>query len=253
LLEEALQKYPTNAQVVFEAAIRNGLSAEERRQWLYALKQAAPGDSLAGYLSADAHFKAGQSAEGIQDLNTASGHQEFQPYSAERVQTDEQVYLAAGYSPGEAKMLANSFLAAPYLVQLKDLAQELVDLAAAYHASGDQTSGEAALQIAVNLGRRLTEPAANEPLSSQLIGINIERSALAAMDPAAPYGADEQTVHHRLNQLAQQKEAIHLLTSQADPLWRTLSDQDWMDYHAQISASGEASALQWLVSNYGPQ
>jgi len=250
LLAEAMEKYPTNAQVAFEAAMRNDISGEERRQWLDALTQAAPNNSLAGYLSADARFKAGQPANAIQDLTVASASQEFQHYSAERVQANEELYLAAGYSPGEAKLLANTFLAAPYLVQLRDLGQELVTLAATYQGSGDQSSREAALQTAVNLGRRLTEPAASEPLSSQLIGINIERTALAAMDPAVPCGADGQTVQQRLDQLAQQKEAIHVVTSQADPLWRMLSDQDWIDYYAQLASSGEEMALQWLVSNY---
>ena len=145
LLAEAVEKYPTNPQAAFEAAIRNGISTDERQQWLAAFKQAAPDNALGSYLSADAHFKAGQTSEAIEDLRAASSLGEFQHYSLDRVQADEEAYLAAGYSPGEAKLLANNFLATPYLVQLGDLGQELVSLAGAYQAAGDQSSGQAAL------------------------------------------------------------------------------------------------------------
>jgi hypothetical protein len=55
----------------------------------------------------------------------------------------------------------------------------------------------------------------------------------------------------RLTQLAGQKQSIQALTKQADPIWKTLSDQDWTDYHNQTAASGEEAAVRWLVSNYG--
>jgi hypothetical protein len=31
------------------------------------------------------------------------------------------------------------------------------------------------------------------------------------------------------------------------------SDQAWLEYHAQVAASGEGQALQWLVASYGPK
>ena len=251
LLSEAMERYPTDAQVAFEAAIRNGLSPDERRQWLNTLKQADPENSLASYLSAADHLKAGQPAEAIQDLTAAASISQFRDYSEERIQDNEQAYLAAGYSPGEAKLLANNFIATPYLVQLRELGQDLVSLAGTYRNSGDESSRQVALEVATNLGRQLNDPTGGEWLNAQLIGINIERTALSAMPPTDNYLAGGQTVQQRLDQLAEQKEAIHVLTGQADPLWRTLSEQDWLDYHAQLAASGEAKALQWLVSNRG--
>jgi hypothetical protein len=35
------------------------------------------------------------------------------------------------------------------------------------------------------------------------------------------------------------------------PLWKTLSDQDWADYHSQLAASDEEMAIRWLVGNRG--
>ena len=84
-------------------------------------------------------MKAGQTAEAVQDFAAAAGKPQFQDYAQDRIQSDEEAYLSAGYPPGEAKLLANVFLAAPQLVQVKDAGQSLVALAAAYQQSGDQS------------------------------------------------------------------------------------------------------------------
>jgi RNA polymerase sigma factor (sigma-70 family) len=251
LLAEAMKKYPKDPQVDFAAASRLDVPAKERRQWLDAFKQSAPDNLLANYLSALDHLKAGQMEQGVEDLATASRKAQFLDYSKDSIQADEQAYLAAGYPPGEAGMLANTFLAEPQLVSVKELGKQLVDLAASYQRAGDESSRLSALQMAVEMGKRLSDPSAGETLLRQTVGISIERTALSAMDPAGSYGSAGQTVQQRIDELVQQKEAIHALTKQADPLWKTLSDQDWSDYHSQLAASGEEMAIRWLVSNRG--
>ena len=89
-------------------------------------------------------------------------------------------------------------------------------------------------------------------LISQLVGINVERVALAAMDPNSPYGSSNgQTVQNRLEQLAQQRAAFRELSNQADPLWQTMTDQDWISYHSRSASFGEEAAMRWLVAKYG--
>jgi hypothetical protein len=105
--------------------------------------------------------------------------------------------------------------------------------------------------MAVDMGRRLSDPSAGETLLRQALGISVERTALSALDPAGTYGTAGQTVQQRLDELVQQKETIHALAKQADPLWQTLSDQDWVDYHSQLAASGEEMAIRWLLSGRG--
>ena len=251
LLAEAMKKYPKDPQVDFAAAIRLDAPAKERRQWLDAFKQSAPDNLLANYLSALDYLKAGQAEQGVQDLAAATRKAQFLDYSKDSIQADEQAYLAAGYPPGEAGMLANTFLAEPQLVSVKELGKQLVDLAASYQRAGDESSRLSALQMAVEMGKRLSDPAAGETLLRQTVGISIERTALSAMDPAAAYGTSGQTVQQRIDELLQQKEAIHALAKEADPLWKTLSDQEWVDYHSQLAASGEEMAIRWLVSNRG--
>jgi len=246
-----MKKYPKDPQVDFAAASRLDVPAKERRQWLDAFKQSAPDNLLANYLSALDHLKAGQMQQGVEDLATASRKAQFLDYSRDSIQADEQAYLAAGYPPGEAGMLAHTFLAEPQLVSVKELGKQLVDLAASYQRAGDESSRLSALQMAVEMGKRLSDPAAGETLLRQTVGISIERTALSAMDAAGSYGSAGRTVQQRLDELVQQKEAIHALTKEADPLWKTLSDQDWADYHSQLAASGEEMAIRWLVGNRG--
>ncbi len=250
LLAEARRKYPNDPEVGFETATRNDASRQERRAGLDAFKRGAPENALANYLSALDLFKSGQKDAAVQELNTGATKQQFQDYTSERTRTDEEVYRTAGYPPGEAQMIANSFLPEAHLVQMNELGQSIVALADSYGRSGDKTSQEAALQLALGLGKRFDDPAAGETMRWQLIGIRVERAALNAMDPARMIGAG-QSVGDRLAQIAQQKEAIQELTRQADPIWKTLSDDDWTSYHAQIARSGEEAAVRWLVSNYG--
>src|SRR5439155_2632922 len=135
--------------------------------------------------------------------------------------------------------------------QMRDVGLNMPSLAASCRQAGDQASADAALQMAVNLGRRYADGSAGDTLISQLVGINVERTALGAMDPNSPYGANGQTVQDRLNQLSQQRAAFRELSRQADPLWQTMSDQDWISYHNRSAIFGEQFAMSWLVGKYG--
>ena len=251
LLAEAMQKYPDDPQVGFEASIRNGASVEERRASLDAFKASSPDNAMADYLSALNHLKAGENPEAMQDLVTASGKPQFQDFMRERVQSDEEAYLAAGYPPVEARMIASLFLLEPNLAQIRELGLSVVDLAAKYQQAGDEASQAAALQLAVELGQRYN--AAGKTVLGQNVGISIERAALNAMDPASPYGTAGQTVQDRLDQLVQQKQIFQALNTQVDPLWKSLEEPAWMGYLNQMSTAGEVPALRWLVANYGPK
>ena len=251
LLQEAMQTYPNDPQVGFEAVIRKDAVPAERRQWLDIFKQSAPENALANYLSALDHFKVGRTDQAVQDLAAAAGKPQFQDYSLDRVQADEEAYRAAGYPVADAKVVATSHMVLPQLVQVRDLSRSILDLANSYQQVGDEASRQAALQIAVNLGQRYSGGSAGEMLIAQLVGIAVERNALGAMDPNGAYGVTGQTVQDRINQLAQQRAAFKELGQQADPLWQGMSDQDWISYHNRSAAFGEEAAMRWLVGKYG--
>src|SRR4029079_2212544 len=149
-----------------------------------------PQNGLADYLSAADHFKAGRTDQAVQDLIAAARTAQFHDYTLERVQDDEEAYRAASYSVAEAKMIPASQLLLPQLAQMKELSQNLNELAKSYRQAGDEPSAQAALQIAAGLGQRYSIVSAGEPEISQLVGIVMERIALNGMDPNSAYGTD---------------------------------------------------------------
>jgi hypothetical protein len=249
LLTEAAQKYPSDPHVALEAAIRLGASPAERLPWLDVLRQASAESSLPDYLAAVAHFQAGDQSAAVHDLIAAAGKPGYEDFSRERTQANEEAYLAAGYTIGDAKLFSSIGPAEPHLVQLKELGRDLLGLANTYQQAGDSTSRESALQIAVDLGQRLSNPSAGETLLRQTVGISIERSALQAMDPASVFDTAGLTVQGRLDQLTRRIDEIRLLASQADPLWKTLNEQDWVNYEGRLAANGQEAALGWLIGN----
>jgi RNA polymerase sigma factor (sigma-70 family) len=251
LLEEAMQKYPNDPQVDFEAAFRSDAPAGERHQWLEAFKKSAPENALPNYLSALDYFKAGQPDQAVQELNAASSKQPFQDYSMDRIQDDYEAYLSASYPVAAAETVSARGLLLPQLAQVKELGLNMIDLANSYRSSGDQASAQAMLQMAANLGQRYGNTIAGETEVSRLVGMFVERSALNAMDPTSPYGSDGQTVQDRMNQLSQQRDVLNQLNQQAGPLLPTMSDQGWISYKERWKLFGEEAALRWVVSTYG--
>lgn len=255
LLKEAMQKYPNDPQVAFEAVAysvshKNDVSPADQRSWLDAFEKAAPNNALANYLSAFNYFNSGQIDKGVQDLAAASG-KSLDDYTVGREANDMEVYLAAGYSMADAEVLSTSQLLLPQLSQLKQLALESADLASAYRQGGDTESALTVLQMADNLGQQYAIPSAGEPTISRLVGIAIEKIALNGMDPNAAYGDGGQTVQDQLNQLAQEREGIRQLSDQAESLLPQLSDQDWIIYKNRWMMFGEDNAQRWVIGKYG--
>lgn len=251
LLEEAMQKYPDDPQVAFEATFKKDGSPEQRRQWLEAFKKSASDNALPNYLSALDYFKAGQTDQAVQELIAASGKQQFQDYTMDRMQDDEEAYLAAGYPMAEAKTIPAWQLLLPQLQQIKDLSLRMVDLASSYGQAGDQVSAQAALQMAANLGQRYGNADVGETEISRLVGMWVEHNALNAMDPNSPYGEGGQTVKDRLDYLAQQSAQLKQLAGQVEALQPMMSDQDWISYKDRWRVFGEEAAAKWLINKYG--
>jgi RNA polymerase sigma factor (sigma-70 family) len=250
LLHEAMEKYPGDAQVAFEAAFDSSLPADQKRQWLDAFEKAAPDNALANYLSAQNYFQAGQTDQGLREVQAAAS-KSFDDFTASRAMDDIEALLASGYSMADAKVLATSQLLLPQLVQMKQLGLSLVQSADAYTQAGDAASAQAVLQMAADVGQRYSTPTPGEAEISQLVGIWIEHNALASMSPGDPYGDPGQTVQDRLNQLTQQNDATRQLGQQASNLMPGLSDQDWIIYKDRWLMFGEANAQQWVIDKYG--
>ena len=116
--------------------------------------------------------------------------------------------------------------------------------------TGDESSAQAVLQMAANLGQRYSCVSPGEPEISQLVGIAIERIALNQIDPTSPYDAGG-TVKDRLDQLAQQNTGLRQLAKQTEALMPRMTDQDWISYKDRWRNFGEEAAGRWLINKYG--
>ncbi|HWX22185.1 MAG TPA: hypothetical protein VN578_19970 [Candidatus Binatia bacterium] len=252
LLQEAMEKYPGDPQVAFEAVLKKDASPPERREWLEAFKKAAPENPLPAYLSALEHFKSGQTDQAVHDLGAATGRQGFADYTVERIQTDEEAYRAAGYSAAEAKMAATWGVTLPQLAEMNTLGKNMVELAASYRQAGDQTSAQAALQMVIGLGQQLDATSGTcVPLVTRMVGMAVERTAFDAMDPSSAYG--DATVQQQLDQLAQRKHSIQDLVKQSAPFQQQMTAEDWLNYNERTVSFGEENAIGWLLNKYGPK
>jgi hypothetical protein len=243
-LKEAQEKFPNDPRVAYAAVFKSD-SPEERRQWLDSFKQSAPENSMPAYLSALDYFKAGQSDQALQELTAAAGRPSFQDYSLDFMQSAEEAYRSAGYSDAEAKAIASTQLLLPQLGELRDLGRKLAELGTSYRQAGDQESAQAALQMAMELGQRLERPTGWNTVIGELVGWAVQRTALSAMDPSAPYGTSGQSVQARLDELAQQRASIKAFVQQNSGLIESMSEQDLSTFFDRQKLFGEMEAMKW--------
>jgi hypothetical protein len=187
----------------------------------------------------------------VEELIAAASKAKFQDYSADCAQNLEEAYLSAGYSETEAKAAAAYSVWLPNLCDLKELGHSVGELAKLYRQAGDEASAQAALQMGVNLGQRLTEPAGQRLLTYDMSGLAMERRILETLDPASPYDAAGHSVNDRLDELRQQVEANKALWKQADPVLQNMSDQELIRYFDRMKTFGELEALRWVMSRHG--
>jgi hypothetical protein len=186
----------------------------------------------------------------VKELIGASG-KALDDYTVSRAENDIEAYLAAGYSPAEAEQMGTSQLLLPQLAQMKQMTQQIRDLASGYRQSGDPASAQAVLLMADALGQQYANPSPGEPTISQLVGIAIENIALKSMDPNTPYGDNGQTVQDRLNQLQQQQDGVKQMDQQVESLLPSMTPQDLIIYKNRWLMFGEQNAQQWLINKYG--
>jgi tetratricopeptide (TPR) repeat protein len=243
LLKEAEEKFPNDPRVDFDAAFFG--PPEERRKWLDTLKQSAPDNALANYLSAADYFKSGQKDQALQELLAAGGKSAFSDYSLDFTENSAEAYQAAGYSLTESEMAASTQLLLPQLAEFKSVGVNLVDLAKSYQQSGDAASAQAALQMASDLGQRLNQ-GNSLTLIQTLVGVAIQRMVEIEQNPTAD-------LHDPNSPFIQQRQAISALNRQSQNLFPQMSEQDALIFMERRNLFGEQAALQWLVNKYGSQ
>jgi hypothetical protein len=91
------------------------------------------------------------------------------------------------------------------------------------------------------------------PLINTFVGIAIQRSMFAAMDPDSPYLDTGLTVQNRLDALNQYRTSLKPLAAQEDALLPKMSDAELVSFYDRLKTLGEVSAIRWAVDKYGSQ
>jgi hypothetical protein len=236
-LREAAQQFPDNAAVQTELALRT-TDETERRLAIDSMRHADPANALGDYLSALDHLRHGRSEQAYDDLIAAAGKTQFGDYSVSAMQSAEEAYLAAGYSPVEAKAAAVMGHARSQLQPMRDLAQHLDDLRQGYLAAGDPTSAESIRQMGHSLGRQMQGmPVA---IIDELSGLGIEQKF---RDPAAP--------QEQQQEFTQRYDSIRRESGENNRLMLSMDDQEAIGYFDRMKFQGESAAYQWLRERRG--
>ena len=234
-LREAAQRYPNDPMVQTEVALRSGVAAERRRA-IDAMKVLDPENALANHLSALDHFRSGHIEEAYGDLIAAAGKIRFDDHALEAQQSAEEAYLAAGFSPVQAKAAAMLGLQRRQIEPMRDLSRQLANLLQGYTAANDDDSAESLRQMGEALGRQMQSSA--NYMIDELVGMTIERQFLPPSRSA-----------ERQKELQQRQDAIRALGS--SPQWQALMEGGNITeitlYIDRLKLYGEAAAIQWLM------
>lgn len=237
-LREAAKNFPNDAAVQLELAFRSGEPAERRRA-LDALKQLDPANALSDYLSALEHLRAGDHTAAFDDLSAASAKGLINDYALPAMQSAEEAYLAAGFTPVESKAAAMVGLQRRQVGPLRDLSKQLAALQKGYSDAGDTTSAEAIRQMGHALGQQAQSGAAY--FIDELVGMNIEKQFL---DPASAAA--------RQQELKQRTDYIRSLTG--SPQWEALMRQgsatELTLFLDRQKLYGEEAAIRWLLQRH---
>jgi hypothetical protein len=251
-LAEAMQKFPNDPHVAFEALFKADLPPEERRKWADAIKQGAPDNALGNYLSAQDYFKSGQTDLAVRELEAAFGKTKFNDLTLERMQFNEEAYRASGFSESTSRSAAMFQLPLPLLKEMRALTKNTIELSTSYRQGGDTSSADTAAAIAVKLGEQYRN-SGNALLVHQILGMDIEESALKTLQPGAVFGPDGRTAQELLDELAADRAAISALLRETVPLQDRMTPQDWIGYIDRMKLLGEPNAMRWLQTRFRTQ
>ena len=253
-LFEAMETYPNDPRVSLTAYYRsssndfNDAATPERRQWLEAFKTSDSENALPYFLSARDYFKAGKPERALQEFQTGASKSDLQDYLLDSIQNAEEAYRNVGYSLAEAKALASSDVRLKHLTELRRLGWDMVQLADSYRLAGDVASAQAALEMALNLGRQLDRPGAFT-LAQSAFAIEIQQNAIRAMGD----NSSDSTLKQQLEELNRRVEDNRAGQQRIFKALESLSDQEFISYVDRTRLFGEEAARQWVLSRFAKQ
>jgi RNA polymerase sigma factor (sigma-70 family) len=249
-LREAAANFPNDPAVQF-AVICYDACPDQRRQWLDGFKAASPDNALAWYFSALDYFKTKQTDLAIQEFAEATRKPSFKNYAAQTSQAVEEMCNLAGRSSLEAKAASACPASAPHLLQLKRLANEVMQAQQQYRQQGDAASADSLTYMGLVLGRQLSTGGNSQTVIDQLMGIALQNKFLGQLDPAANYDFLGRPVSEVAGELDRLKDAIKQAAQLKDRVLPSLNETELANYLDRVKVYGEPEAWAWLQTKHG--
>lgn len=250
-LRSAAGKFPNDPRVLFRAVAHDALP-EKRRNLLEQYKQADADNSLPYYLSAADHLKNGDLESAFQDLGQATAKETFRDYITESILTLEDIYLAAGHSPVDAKALATCAVELPHLTQLNEMSRSMVELVGQYQNSGDDQSAQNLVAMGLRLSGHLAKLQEGGNLLGQIVAIRTERSFLEQLDSGQSYPFLTATVDERISAGRAREQAIREDSQFVNEWIPEATEPEIISYLDRLKIHGESAAIEWLRNRAKP-
>ena len=168
-LREAATRFENDPRVQF-AVLATDAFHDDRSKWIALFKQSSLYNPLANYFAALDYFRQNQTDQAVGEMVAASSKQGFDNYMTAAFRECEELFLATGTSPIDAK--AEGFAAVflmlqPYVETMRDFGQAAADTQAAYAEAGDSASAQDLAKSGVDLGRQMNLGSGGQLLISQ--------------------------------------------------------------------------------------
>lgn len=238
-LNEALERFPENPQVLLTKLSREGNPAAKLKI-LEVLKRTDPDNGLVNCLAARNLFELGRGEGAIAELRESRG-KPLEDFLVSSCQTDEEAYLSAGVTPASAKMTALYSSTAAHVIQLRNLAKDIQQARDSHQPGADGASPEDLREIQMEIGQQLQ---GGVSLVSKLVGMVLEKGILK--------GDDSEDSVARLQELDQRREELtsHQLKISEQMKNPDIPETEWALYFDRIKIFGEAAANDWMLERY---
>lgn len=272
LLAEAAARFPNDPRVQW-TVLSHDLFPEERRKWLDLFKTSAPDNALANYLSAQnlmqnnydeasgkwlfgtdklplqEFLKTSAAQTAINELAAATGKSLFKNFMIEARLDEEELNLAAGRSPIQARLGAYGWGADQMseLARFKSTAICLQELTKSYLAAGDTASAQDLTRMGLALADRLRTGESGKLLIDQLVGMASEALLINAWDGNTSCEfLGGKTPKERQAELKTERAGLRALSAAVEGQESALNESDMLSYLDRQRIYGELEAWRWL-------
>lgn len=239
-LREAMEKFPHDPQVLLASLEIFQNDPTKRLEILESLKRSDPDNSLADCLAARVLFDLGKNDEALAALAQSSG-KPLRDYMILSCQDVEEAYLAAGFSPLDAKMTALFMGSKREIIQMRNVADGMKKQRAIDQSAGNDAAVQSSRDIQLEMAAQLLQGCF---LVDSLVAMVLEKGVLKEIDsPEA---------RARIEEMTQQKKSLVETSKRVSTLMEnpSLPESDWLLYFDRAKLFGEKAANDWMLGKY---